>query len=181
MYLTCFHEPYIEKSRSHTLNTLSSGPVTQNPSCDRMETHPGLLGNTCHARMLGPSASMIDNILIMCCTLQFGSLVYTGTHNSFFIMSTWQNFYCILSLLKKLSSMVQWNHTLVFNPYNSQLRVVIATIAFGMGIDCSNVRRIMHWGVSDDACRTVFARIGTWTCEWSLAGMSMSYTCIYSG
>ena len=32
----------------------------------------------------------------------------------------------------------------------SQLRVVIATIAFGMGIDCPKVRQIIHWGISDD-------------------------------
>ena len=30
------------------------------------------------------------------------------------------------------------------------LRVVIATIAFGMGLDCPNVRRIIHWGPSND-------------------------------
>lgn len=33
---------------------------------------------------------------------------------------------------------------------NSSLRIVIATIAFGIGIDCSNVRRVIHWGVSEN-------------------------------
>ena len=33
----------------------------------------------------------------------------------------------------------------------SSLRVVIATIAFGMGIDCPDVRHIIHWGVPSDA------------------------------
>ena len=32
----------------------------------------------------------------------------------------------------------------------SPLRVVIATIAFGMGIDCHDVRQTIHWGVSED-------------------------------
>ena len=29
---------------------------------------------------------------------------------------------------------------------NGKLRVLIATIAFGMGLDCTDVRRIIHWG-----------------------------------
>ena len=30
------------------------------------------------------------------------------------------------------------------------LRVIIATIAFGMGLDCPNIRRVVHWGPSSD-------------------------------
>lgn len=33
----------------------------------------------------------------------------------------------------------------------SCLRIVIATIAFGMGIDCADVRQIIHWGVPEGA------------------------------
>ena len=33
---------------------------------------------------------------------------------------------------------------------DSQLRIVIATIAFGMGIDCPDVRQIVHIGLPDD-------------------------------
>ena len=30
------------------------------------------------------------------------------------------------------------------------LRVVIATVAFGMGLDCPNVCHIIYWGASND-------------------------------
>ena len=32
----------------------------------------------------------------------------------------------------------------------STLRIVIATIAFGMGINCPDIRQVIHWGVPED-------------------------------
>ena len=34
---------------------------------------------------------------------------------------------------------------------DGKLRVVVCTVAFGMGIDCSNVRYIIHWGPPSNA------------------------------
>ena len=37
-----------------------------------------------------------------------------------------------------------------FQRPDSTLRVIIATIAFGLGLACPNVRRVIHWGPSQD-------------------------------
>lgn len=34
---------------------------------------------------------------------------------------------------------------------DSPLRVIVATIAFGMGINCKDVRYVVHWGLPEDA------------------------------
>ena len=34
-----------------------------------------------------------------------------------------------------------------FSKKDSVLRLIVATTAFGMGIDCPNIRQIMHWGM----------------------------------
>ena len=37
-----------------------------------------------------------------------------------------------------------------FHMEDSTLRVIVATIAFGMGLDCHNIRHIIHWGPPED-------------------------------
>ncbi len=35
----------------------------------------------------------------------------------------------------------------LFTEQDGNLRLLIATTSFGVGIDCPNIRRILHWGV----------------------------------
>ena len=37
-----------------------------------------------------------------------------------------------------------------FQKIDHHLRVVISTVAFGMGVDCPNVRQVVHYGPPDD-------------------------------
>ena len=34
---------------------------------------------------------------------------------------------------------------------SSSCRVIIATVAFGMGVDSPNIRQVIHWGIPEDA------------------------------
>ena len=38
---------------------------------------------------------------------------------------------------------------------DGNLRIFVATVAFGMGVDCPNVRQIIHVGLPDDVCSYV--------------------------
>ena len=58
-------------------------------------------------------------------------------------------------LCDMFTSITENNHKsqiLILFKSESNLRVVIATMAFGMGIDCQNVRQIIHVGTPDDVC-----------------------------
>ena len=37
-----------------------------------------------------------------------------------------------------------------FTNRKSPLKIVIATVAFGMGIDCDDVRTVLHYGAPED-------------------------------
>ena len=46
-----------------------------------------------------------------------------------------------------------------FSKPEGTLHIIIGTIAFGMGIDCPDVRQIFHWGASNDI-RVLYSRDG---------------------
>ena len=46
-----------------------------------------------------------------------------------------------------------------FQDPSSHIQVIIATVAFGMGLDCPDVRIIIHWAPPDDV-ESYFKRLG---------------------
>ena len=42
-------------------------------------------------------------------------------------------------------------HSLTSPSSNAPLRIVCATVALGMGIDCPDIRQVIHWGTPEDA------------------------------
>lgn len=50
-------------------------------------------------------------------------------------------FSAVFTIEKKEEVLALFKHT------GSKLRLVIATTAFGMGIDCPDIRRVIHWGI----------------------------------
>ena len=48
---------------------------------------------------------------------------------------------CILPTEKKEQILTTFSRT------DSKLRLVIATTAFGLGVDCADIRQVIHWGL----------------------------------
>ena len=57
------------------------------------------------------------------------------------------------------TSHVKSNILSSFASPKSRLRVIVATVAFGMGIDCPNVENIIHWGPPSD-CESYIQETG---------------------
>ena len=51
---------------------------------------------------------------------------------------------------RSIEAMMSSNQLWQVCSFLSCLRVVIATVAFGMGLDSPNIRRIIHWGAPAD-------------------------------
>lgn len=59
-------------------------------------------------------------------------------------------------------------------PENTNLRVVITTIAFGMGVDISDIRNVILWGLPSDFCQC-WQEIGR-ACRDGVKGKCIIYT-----
>ena len=57
----------------------------------------------------------------------------------------------------------------------STLRVVVATVAFGMGLDCPNICRVIHWGPSSDI-ELYLQETGRAGCDGESAVANLYYT-----
>ena len=56
---------------------------------------------------------------------------------------------CLVRELWRVAAARLWY--IQFTSPNSTLRIVIATIAFGLGVDCPDIRKIIHLGAPEDA------------------------------
>ena len=47
-----------------------------------------------------------------------------------------------------------------FAKEDGRLRIILGTIAFAMGLDCPDVRQIIHWGMSSDIESYIQVEVG---------------------
>ena len=63
----------------------------------------------------------------------------------------WSEYRLVEMFTKATNPSVKNTMVRQFTQVDTVLRVVVATIAFGMGIDAPDVRQVVHWGISDDS------------------------------
>ena len=90
--------------------------------------------------------------IVFCRRLEEASLLYLALRKALGVSFTYpagfpdfQKFRIVDMYTRACTVQVKQNILKSFSSLNGILRVVVATTAFGMGIDCSNIRKIIHW------------------------------------
>ena len=100
----------------------------------------------------------MDKVIVFCCTYDDSSRIYLFIRSRLGVLGVQPVGAPDLSRFRLVEMFTACTHKDVkesillanFIIPESILRVVIATVAFGMGLDCPNVRRIVHWDGSND-------------------------------
>ena len=86
-----------------------------------------------------------------CCTLYLTIRKKMGTDISEPIGSPEMSQFLLVDVFSRVCTQKKKEQIIEsFKVTNSILRLIIATSAFGMGVDCPNIRRIYHWGSPSD-------------------------------
>ena len=107
-----------------------------------------------HIKQLGVNA---DRVIVFCrtyddCSTIFQFLVLQLSRHDVFVfpdVSEPRKYIC--ELFTACSSPTTKSHILAsFTKPDGVVRTVVATVAFGMGLDTPNVRKVIHWGPPED-------------------------------
>ncbi len=100
--------------------------------------------------------SKLPRVIIYCRTLQDCSDIYISFRNSLGIHFTEPpgapdiTRFRLVEMYTSVTDCSIKDDIIRLFTMDSQLRVVIATVAFGMGVDCRDVREVIHLGAPDD-------------------------------
>ena len=101
--------------------------------------------------------TVMDRVIIYCRTYEACSMIYLFLKSRLRAEATepigavdLARFRLIDMFCACTTSAVKRTILELFCTSQSNLRVIVATVAFGMGLDCPNIRRVLHWGPSND-------------------------------